>query len=91
MATGSAFQSLYDNVNGIQTAFGDFWEYVAKKFANNQNVVGRTPFQICTELWQGYELINEPWPGDVYEHPSLILKGGAADVKNLQPMYDYLK
>eukprot|EP01125_Pyxidicula_operculata_P015605 TRINITY_DN5320_c0_g1_i1.p1 TRINITY_DN5320_c0_g1~~TRINITY_DN5320_c0_g1_i1.p1 ORF type:complete len:517 (-),score=117.21 TRINITY_DN5320_c0_g1_i1:100-1650(-) len=77
MSTGSAFQSLYDNVQGCQNAFGDFWEVVAKYFKSYQNVIG-------------YELINEPWPGDVYEYPDLVTNQGKADLEHLQPMYDYL-
>lgn len=49
------------------------------------------PSKFVLNFDKGYELINEPWPGDIYEHPSLILQGGAADIKNLQPLYDYLK
>jgi hypothetical protein len=40
VATGSAFQSLYDNVSNIRNYLGDFWEFVAKRFSKNQNVVG---------------------------------------------------
>lgn len=34
----------------------------------------------------GYELINEPWMGDLYADPDLLIPG-VADKKNLQPMY----
>jgi endoglycosylceramidase len=33
-----------------------------------------------------YELINEPWVGDMYADPKLLLPG-EADVKNLQGLY----
>lgn len=35
----------------------------------------------------GYELINEPWAGNVFLDPSLIVPT-VADRKNLQPLYD---
>jgi endoglycosylceramidase len=35
----------------------------------------------------GYELINEPWAGDVFTDPELIVPT-VADRKNLQPLYD---
>ena len=53
---GHAFQSLYDNVDGIQDALGGFWGNVSQKFADNDNVLG-------------YEVINEPSWGDFWTHP----------------------
>ena len=35
----------------------------------------------------GYELINEPWAGDVYANPKLLLPGEAGK-HNLLPLYD---
>ena len=35
----------------------------------------------------GYELINEPFPGDIYTNPLLLLPG-VGDRKNLQPFYN---
>ena len=52
-------QSLYDNEQNVQDAFLQFWQTVAAKFRNNSNVLG-------------YELINEPWAGDVYRHPDQL-------------------
>ena len=37
----------------------------------------------------GYDLINEPWAGDIYSNPSLLLPG-AAGRENIMPMYDKL-
>ena len=34
----------------------------------------------------GYEIMNEPWCGDVYEDPTLLVPG-VADRRYLQPMY----
>ena len=52
-------QSLYDNRENIQERFSLFWERVAKKFAGNSYVLG-------------YELLNEPWAGDLYQFPDQV-------------------
>lgn len=44
--------------------WGDYWAEVASRLRANQYVVG-------------YELINEPWCGDIYKDPSLLLPGVA--------------
>ncbi len=49
---GAAAQELYDNTNGILDRFGKFWAIVVEKVHHYPNVIG-------------YELINEPWLGDV--------------------------
>eukprot|EP01116_Phalansterium_solitarium_P022334 TRINITY_DN7331_c0_g1_i1.p1 TRINITY_DN7331_c0_g1~~TRINITY_DN7331_c0_g1_i1.p1 ORF type:complete len:510 (+),score=172.13 TRINITY_DN7331_c0_g1_i1:1018-2547(+) len=72
-----AFQNLYDNVDGLQDRLGGFWNVVSGYFNTSQNVIG-------------YELINEPWPGDVYKYPDLLLQSGKADRSHLQPMYERL-
>lgn len=73
---GYAFQALYDNTDGIQDAFGAFWAGVAERFKTNPYVLG-------------YELINEPWAGNIYKDPAL-LEFGKAGEKNLAPMYEAL-
>ena len=52
-------QSLYDNEQQIQDHFAGFWAKVADYFSDNQYVLG-------------YELLNEPWAGDVYRHPNQL-------------------
>ena len=52
-ATGQAYQDLYNNHNGMANDMVNFWVKSASYFHNNSNVIG-------------YELINEPWAGDVY-------------------------
>lgn len=74
-AVGSAFQSFYENAT-IQQYMGDFWSAIATRFQNNLNVIG-------------YELLNEPWAGDVYKEPRQ-LEPGYTDLHFLQPLYDYL-
>jgi len=71
-ATGAAFQDLYDNTNGMRDYFGKFWAKVASSF-KNKNILG-------------YEIINEPWAGNIYAQPSLLLPGIAGSA-NLQPFY----
>ncbi len=73
---GAAFQNLYSNNYGIGAAFRSFWLAVAQRFANNSNVLG-------------YELLNEPWAGDIFKDPSLVIPG-EADRKNLAPFYTLL-
>ena len=72
-AVGKAFQSLYDNDSDLQALFGDFWAAVAQRFATHSAVLG-------------YEILNEPFLGDLLAHPSL-LQGGEADRRNLAPLY----
>ena len=71
-----AYQALYNNVDGIQDAFGRFWKAVAEEFKGEEAVIG-------------YELINEPFAGDVWTKPWILINGWA-DRLNLQPMYDNL-
>lgn len=73
---GNAFQHLYDNSNGIQDAFAAYWAKLSSVFNSTHYVLG-------------YELINEPWAGDVYTQPELLIPG-QADKKNLAPMYQNL-
>ena len=49
---GAAAQRLYDNDEGILDRFGEFWKLIAGRVKHLPNVLG-------------YELINEPWVGDV--------------------------
>ena len=72
--TSAAYQSLYDNVDGIQDSFGEFWKRIAENFKSNEYVIG-------------YELINEPFAGNVIENP-LRLIPSYADRYNLMHMYD---
>ena len=75
-ATGAAFQDIYDNVNGMRDHFAKFWKKVAQSF-RSRNLLG-------------YEIINEPWAGNIYKDPALLLPGKAGS-KNLQPLYDNIQ
>lgn len=72
----SAVGNLYDNYNGLRDKFANFWGKVAKEFGNSTKLLG-------------YELINEPWCGNIYENPLLLIPG-VADKEKLQPMYDQI-
>merc|ERR1712038_104104 len=65
---------LYDNYEGLLDQFALFWGKVAEIFGENDYILG-------------YEIVNEPWCGDVYEDPTLLIPG-IADTRYLQPMYD---
>ena len=53
-----------------------FWVKVASTFKQYNNILG-------------YELINEPWAGNVWRSPTLLLPGEAGR-RNLAPLYDHL-
>ncbi|EGD73240.1 hypothetical protein PTSG_04956 [Salpingoeca rosetta] len=73
-ACGQAYDDLYHNVRGMRDAFIKFWSFSADYFKNNSNIIG-------------YELINEPFAGDVYAKPELFLPG-VAGRENLALLYD---
>ena len=67
---------LYCICIGLLDSMGAAWSVVADYFKKDDNILG-------------YELINEPWAGDIYADPGLLLPT-TADKKNLQPVYDHL-
>ncbi|XP_062516798.1 endoglycoceramidase-like isoform X2 [Corticium candelabrum] len=75
-ASCKAWQSLFENEQNIQHRFGLFWERVAQKFADNPYILG-------------YELLNEPWCGDIYENLKQ-LDPAYTDLTFLAPMYEML-
>ena len=64
---GFAFQCLYDNVNKFSDYFQQYWSVISSTFANNTAVLG-------------YEILNEPWAGDIYANPLLFLPGVAGTI-----------
>jgi len=72
-AGSSAIQNFYDNHEGALDSFSAWWQFLAYQFKNYTNILG-------------YELLNEPFAGDVYSRPSLFLPS-VADNENLMPMY----
>lgn len=73
---GAGFQCLYDNVDNLWDAFAGYWKAVATRFSSYENVLG-------------YELMNEPWAGNVYQSPKNLLPQ-YAEKQFLQPLYQYL-
>ncbi len=72
-ACSVAFQSLYTEGSEMQKDFTEFWRKTASYYKD---------YPIL-----GYEIINEPWAGDIYSDPALLLPGHAGS-KNLLPLYD---
>ena len=84
---------LYDNYEGLLDQFALFWGEVARTFAGSKtwNLLDRLShtwvhLNFTDEHVLGYEIMNEPWCGDVYEDPTLLVPG-VADRRYLQPMY----
>nr|BAB16370.1 endoglycoceramidase [Cyanea nozakii] len=75
-AAAAAFQNFYNNTDGLLDAWADFWKKTAQGFKDYKSVIG-------------YELINEPFAGDIYRDPSLMIPG-VADERNLAPAYDVI-
>jgi endoglycosylceramidase len=72
-AVAETFQALYSNTGGLGDAMAQFWGAVAQRFQNNTYVLG-------------YELLNEPFAGDIYRDPGLLLPG-VTDARYLLPLY----
>jgi len=75
-AIGQCFQDIYKNVHGGLDEWSKFWQVVAQYFKQQSYVLG-------------YELMNEPWAGDVIADPLLYLPGEAGR-KNLMPSYKHV-
>ena len=73
---GAAFQCLYDNKLNSWDAMAGYWKEVVKRFSGKGNVIG-------------YELLNEPWAGDVYQDPRRLLPQ-FTEKNYLAPLYSFL-
>ncbi|BFI29865.1 endoglycosylceramidase [Marchantia polymorpha subsp. ruderalis] len=76
-AVSRAFQDLYENKWGWGDLLARYWTTVAQTFKDEPGVIG-------------YELMNEPWPGDIFRDPLLLLPG-VADSRNLARFYENLQ
>ncbi|VDP98903.1 unnamed protein product [Trichobilharzia regenti] len=54
------FGNIYKNASGAWNYFGELWRIAAENFGNKVNLLG-------------YNLINEPPPGNFYANPFLLL------------------
>eukprot|EP01147_Barroeca_monosierra_P006828 gene6828-394_t len=75
-ACSQAYDDFYHNFHGMRDAFVQFWSMTSRYFKNKSSVIG-------------YEIINEPFAGDVYAKPQLFLPG-VAGRENLMPFYDHV-
>lgn len=60
-AVQDSYQRLYTNEDGIGDEFRKMWKLVASKFVDAENVIG-------------YEIINEPYVGNTFQHPGILIK-----------------
>lgn len=74
MAVGNAFGRLYNNYDGLGDAFAAYWKKLASLYADTANIVG-------------YNLLNEPWAGDTWADPTLLVPG-VADHKSLEGLWN---
>ena len=69
-----AWQKLYENIDGVQDQFAEFWKVVASYFKDEPNVIG-------------YEVINEPYIANIYA--DIKYKDPKNnDIDHLTPLYD---
>ncbi|KAI8817036.1 glycoside hydrolase superfamily, partial [Fimicolochytrium jonesii] len=64
-AVADAFGKLYANHDGLLDAFAAYWKRVVEEYRDEPNVIG-------------YEIMNEPWPGNHYKNPLLLLPNHAS-------------
>jgi endoglycosylceramidase len=70
------YKSFYNNQNGIQDKFAEFWKVLAKKFKDHPHVIG-------------YDLWNEPWPGNLWSDLRSFFPGHS-DRSQVLPFYKKL-
>lgn len=66
---------LYNNQK-LLGRFIKYWEKVVETFTSSRNIIA-------------YELINEPWPGNIYALPVVVIPN-LSEAINLQKVYDKL-
>lgn len=78
VASANAYQAFYSNVDGTLDKWAAMWAHVADRFKGRPEVLG-------------IELINEPFAGDLYHDPLIMVprpNPHNADRVNLQPAYE---
>ena len=76
-AVSLTFERLYKNESGNLRDLELFWETTARRFAARPNVLG-------------FELVNEPWPGDLWRSGAGRFDAARANRDVLMPLYDRL-
>eukprot|EP00347_Sterkiella_histriomuscorum_P013225 403365531 len=66
-------RNIYENIDGFQDKFVNYWTELGRRFANNPYVVGFDP-------------LNEPMP-HAFDNPNYVLQDGLFDKEILQPLY----
>eukprot|EP00768_Dysnectes_brevis_P005632 gnl/Dysnectes_brevis/4145_a5461_719.p1 GENE.gnl/Dysnectes_brevis/4145_a5461_719~~gnl/Dysnectes_brevis/4145_a5461_719.p1 ORF type:complete len:521 (+),score=150.68 gnl/Dysnectes_brevis/4145_a5461_719:78-1640(+) len=85
-AVGALFECLYTDCDPyapgdgsrlftLLSEFERHWAAVAAYFKGKQYVLG-------------YDILNEPWPGDIYAHPLYLLESKTVEAEVLQPFYE---
>jgi len=75
-SVNKAFGAIWNNREGLRDLFINYWKKVAETFKGSEYVIA-------------YELMNEPWPGDLFRNP-LVMVPGLSELINLQPAYDII-
>ena len=78
IAAADSYQALYKNVSGTLDRWAAVWAHVAARFDSRPEIIG-------------LELLNEPFAGDLYHHPTIMVPRPSptnADRRNLQPAYE---
>ena len=73
----SAFEAFWSNTADLQDKFIDYWRVVATKFANNSNILG-------------YDIINEPFPANLYRGSGSINLLFLPNLPHYQPSFQTL-
>ncbi|KAI8580743.1 hypothetical protein K450DRAFT_299245 [Umbelopsis ramanniana AG] len=73
-AVCNAFGRLYNNYDNLGDSFASYWKKLAQQYVTTNNILG-------------YNLLNEPWVGDSYANPSLLVPG-VADHVNLEGLWN---
>lgn len=69
----SAFDALYQNKDGLLDKMFAFWTEVTNRLKSNPNVIG-------------YDILNEPWPSNMYKEASLFFHPRKFDKTILYPV-----
>jgi endoglycosylceramidase len=67
------YNSFYNNEGGVQDKFIDFWKVMVTQFKDNPYIIG-------------YDLWNEPWPGNLWSDLYGLWPGWATD-NQIMPFY----